>query len=150
MDTDTPHPMVSGTDMFSLLSGDNAELLANPFELFAQIRSMSAIVPFPFPLTGPDNQVWMVTRMEEAVQVLKDHARFTVNPASIGIAHPFGGHTTETAETPTFFTSQTMLTVDEPDHRRLRLLVSKAFTPRYIEGLRPRVQEIADSLLDQV
>jgi cytochrome P450 len=43
-----------------------------------------------------------------------------------------------------------MLSVDDPDHRRLRLLVSKAFTPRYIEGLRPRVQEIADELLDRV
>lgn len=43
-----------------------------------------------------------------------------------------------------------MLTVDEPDHRRLRMLVSKVFTPRYIEGLRPRVQQIADELLDRV
>lgn len=58
--------------------------------------------------------------------------------------------TTEAADAPTFFTSKTMLTVDEPDHRRLRLLVAKAFTPRYIEGLRPRVQQIADKLLDRV
>src|SRR5262249_38325711 len=36
------------------------------------------------------------------------------------------------------------------DHRRLRLLVSKAFTPRYIESLRPRVQQMADDLLDRV
>jgi cytochrome P450 len=43
-----------------------------------------------------------------------------------------------------------MLSVDEPGHRRLRSLVSKAFTPRYIESLRPRIQEIADELLDEV
>ena len=43
-----------------------------------------------------------------------------------------------------------MNSVDEPDHRRLRTLVSKAFTPRYMESLRPRVQEIADELLDRV
>ena len=43
-----------------------------------------------------------------------------------------------------------MLFVDEPDHRRLRGLVSKAFTPRFMESLRPRVQEIADELLDRV
>jgi cytochrome P450 len=43
-----------------------------------------------------------------------------------------------------------MLRVDEPDHRRLRGLVSKAFTPRYIAGLRPRVQELAGELLDRV
>jgi cytochrome P450 len=39
---------------------------------------------------------------------------------------------------------------DPPDHTRLRRLVSKAFTPRMIEQLRPRIQAIADALLDAV
>jgi cytochrome P450 len=39
---------------------------------------------------------------------------------------------------------------DPPDHTRLRRLVSKAFTPRMVEQLRPRVQAIADALLDAV
>ena len=43
-----------------------------------------------------------------------------------------------------------MISVDDPDHKRLRGLVSKAFTPRYIEGLRPHIQQIADELLDRV
>ncbi|PDZ08426.1 cytochrome P450 [Bacillus pseudomycoides] len=43
-----------------------------------------------------------------------------------------------------------MLTVDPPDHTRLRRLVSKAFTPRIIENLHPRIQQIADELLDAV
>jgi cytochrome P450 PksS len=43
-----------------------------------------------------------------------------------------------------------MLTVDPPDHTRLRNLVSKAFTPRMIEQLRPRIQEMTDELLDAV
>ncbi len=37
---------------------------------------------------------------------------------------------------------------DPPDHTRLRGLVQKAFTPRVIEGLRPRLEEICDGLLD--
>ncbi|HTT85935.1 MAG TPA: cytochrome P450 [Acidimicrobiales bacterium] len=37
---------------------------------------------------------------------------------------------------------------DPPDHTRLRGLVQKAFTPRVVEGLRPRIQEICDELLD--
>ncbi|MCI3950023.1 MAG: cytochrome [Acidimicrobiales bacterium] len=40
------------------------------------------------------------------------------------------------------------LFLDPPDHTRLRRLVTKAFTPRTIERLRPRVQELVDDLLD--
>lgn len=43
-----------------------------------------------------------------------------------------------------------MLFKDGVDHERLRGLVSKAFTPRMIEGLRPRIQQVAEELLDAV
>ncbi|MEU5700627.1 cytochrome P450 family protein [Streptomyces aurantiacus] len=41
-----------------------------------------------------------------------------------------------------------MLMSDPPDHTRLRRLVAKEFTPRRVDTLAPRVQEIADELLD--
>src|SRR5207245_1161220 len=40
------------------------------------------------------------------------------------------------------------LFLDPPDHTRLRGLVSKAFTPKYVENLRPRVEQLVDQLLD--
>lgn len=40
-----------------------------------------------------------------------------------------------------------MLFVDPPDHTRLRSLVTRAFTPRVVEGMRPRIEAIADDLL---
>jgi cytochrome P450 len=43
-----------------------------------------------------------------------------------------------------------MLTSDPPEHTRLRRLVSKAFTPRAVENLRPRIQSIVDGILDDV
>ncbi|MGW0881921.1 cytochrome P450 family protein [Streptomyces sp. NPDC002671] len=48
----------------------------------------------------------------------------------------------------TFATVQGMTTADGADHRRLRSLVSRAFTPRRVEELRPRVEELTASLLD--
>ncbi|MEU9701189.1 cytochrome P450 [Streptomyces sp. NPDC047981] len=41
-----------------------------------------------------------------------------------------------------------MLTADPPEHTRLRKLVSRAFVPRRMELLRPRIQEITDELID--
>ncbi|MFD6530506.1 cytochrome P450 [Streptomyces sp. NPDC060184] len=48
----------------------------------------------------------------------------------------------------TFATVQGMTTADGADHRRLRSLMSKAFTPRRVEELRPRIEALTTSLLD--
>jgi cytochrome P450 len=134
---------------FSLFTGEHA---ADPFPLFARLRSIGAVVPLSPPVEGGRTRAWAVTRMEEAVQVLRDSGRFTVDPRSAEADLPFGRAASADRGGGTGFFTQggSMLSVDEPDHRRLRGLVSRAFTPRYMEGLRPRVQEIADELLDQV
>jgi cytochrome P450 len=43
-----------------------------------------------------------------------------------------------------------MLNSDPPDHTRLRKLVTKAFTPRRVAALRPRIEEITAGLLDEM
>jgi cytochrome P450 len=43
-----------------------------------------------------------------------------------------------------------ILVMDPPDHTRLRTLVAKAFTVRRVEKLRPRVRELAESLVDDM
>ncbi|HET8844212.1 MAG TPA: cytochrome P450 [Ktedonobacteraceae bacterium] len=145
---DMPEEINSMQAAFSLFGGEHS---GNPFPLLAQMRTMGAVLPVPFPLLGADRQVWMVTRLEEAVRILKDPEHFTVDSSAVGAPGFFGQQASDQSESAVFLTSRnSMLTVDEPDHRRLRLLVSKAFTPRYMESLRPRVQAIADTLLDQV
>jgi len=46
--------------------------------------------------------------------------------------------------------TKAILNIDPPDHTRLRKLVSKAFTPRTIERLRPQVQQLVDTMLDRI
>src|SRR3954468_9606839 len=43
-----------------------------------------------------------------------------------------------------------MLVVEPPDHTRYRKLVSKVFTPRAVEALRPQIEAIAEELLDRM
>lgn len=138
---------------FSLFSGEGGGLPQNLFPLFAQLRSKGPVVRVPFPIGGKNLEAWMVVRMDEIVKVLKDHEHFTVDPTSINgksvIRDNLAGET-EQSSSSTFFTAKSMLFVDNPDHQRLRSLVSKSFTPKFMESLRPRVQEIADELLDAV
>jgi cytochrome P450 len=138
----TPPP---GASPFRFFDG---QFVANPFPMFAQMRSMGAVVQVPLPFGDGTHKAWMVTRMEEAVQVLKDK-RFTVDRSVIDSDNSFRQRA-EQAGNPPRFIDNSMISVDEPDHRRLRGLVSKAFTPKYISSLRPSIQHIADELLDKV
>jgi len=55
----------------------------------------------------------------------------------------------ETSAVPVFMDNAVLLK-DPPDHTRLRSLMSKAFTPRAIEALRPHIQALVDKMLDDV
>jgi cytochrome P450 len=127
-----------------------AAFVADPFPLFAQARAAGPLTPLPGAFSLPGQTVWLVTRWEEAVQALKDDARFTVDPSRIGAGAPRMQRPESGRAGRGFFGGRSMISVDEPDHRRLRSLVSRAFTPRYIESLRPRVEALADALLDRV
>ncbi len=148
-----PSSRNADTAIFSLFSGDNPAVIADPFPTVAQLRAMGPVVRLPFPLYGL-GQGWVITRMDEVVQVLRDHERFTVDPRSLGGQDRFAAWQASEPDAqaaPTsFFGETSMLRVDEPDHRRLRSLVSKVFTPRYMESLRPQVQELSDALIDRV
>ena len=124
------------------------EMLNNPLPLFAQLRSMGAVVPAPFSTSG-QRKVWMVTRMEEALQVLKDSESFAIGRAEGNAQPQRKEETAQTASAPLTI-SNSMLNMDGLDHKRLRGLVSKVFTPKYIQNLRPNIQQIADTLIDRV
>jgi len=86
---------------------------------------------------------WFLTRHEDVRSVLRDKVLWSDprRAAADDFARMFA---TEDGSEPS------MLFMDDPGHRRLRGLVNKAFTPKAVETMRPRVREIAESLLDGI
>jgi cytochrome P450 len=117
---------------------------AETYATFARMRDQDPVLCQP----GIDGEtpIWFVTRYEDAEAVLLDDERFVRDPRLALSSEQLAG------ELPPFvpFIDSNMLNRDGDDHRRLRRLVSKVFTPRIVERLRPRIQEIADTLIDRV
>lgn len=136
--------MASGARKYDLYSQD---FFADAYATFAEMRERDPVFCQP----GLDGQtpIWWITRYEDAEAVLLDDERFVRDPRLALPPEQLAEFEAGFPEALAFVESH-MLNRDGGDHRRLRRLVSKAFTPRMIEGLRPRIQEIADELLDSV
>jgi cytochrome P450 len=115
---------------------DDPRFKANPYPVYARLRTEAPVFRTRPAFWLP--AIWVITRYDDVVRILKD-PRFSKDyiqkypwiPPSIRAMF------------------RNLLTIDPPDHTRLRSLVQKAFTPRLIEGLRDRIQGICDDLLDR-
>ncbi|MDE0334402.1 MAG: cytochrome P450 [Defluviicoccus sp.] len=86
---------------------------------------------------------WMFARHADVDAILRDHRNFSSDPRK-GTLSP-----RQQAMLPAQ-DEFTMLFLDPPDHRRLRALVNKAFTPRAVEALEPRIRDTLAALLDDI
>jgi cytochrome P450 len=120
---------------------------ANTYSTFAQMRAEDPV--FCQPGIDGETMLWFVTRHDDAVAVLLDDERFVRDPELALTPDELVALRTGMPEGLAFIDTH-MLNKDGEDHRRLRRLVTKAFTPRMVEQLRPRIQEIADELIDAV
>ena len=120
----------------------------DPYRQFALLREHD---PVHESLAGP----WMLFRYEDVNRLLRDSSLSVEEDRSTRVgprAEIFERILAESAngEERRERGSRAMLNLDPPDHTRLRRLVSKAFTPRMIEGLRPLVGRLVDEHLDAV
>ncbi|MEU7262061.1 cytochrome P450 [Streptomyces rimosus] len=127
------------------------ELLDDPYAGYGKLREQGALVRGRF---LDDSPVWFVTRFDVVREVMRD-PRFINNPSRLP------GRTEKDPRAQLIelfgipdhmapYLLDTILTSDPPDHTRLRRLVSRAFTARRIQDLRPRVEAITDELLDRL
>jgi len=94
---------------------------------------------------------WVLSRHADCMAMLH-HQRSSSDARNSSAFAAFAGEMSEqdAAELEQMRRLRPFLFMDPPDHTRLRGLVAKAFTPRVVEQLRPRVVELVDELLDRV
>lgn len=117
------------------------EYFRDPAAVIARLRGMGPLVEIRFPIVG---KVWITTTHEITAQVLKDSQTFTLRRGGtvagvrwwmLGIVRTLANN---------------MLTMDEPDHTRLRQIVDEAFRRRAVLDLEPRIRAIADGLANEL
>lgn len=105
-------------------------VIRDPYALFRRLREAS-------PFAVLDDKLLVFGRYEHCSAILRD-PRVSSQREQSALAPP-----TERERTRSF------LSLDPPDHTRLRRLVSKAFSPRVVATLAPRIEQITDDLLNE-
>jgi cytochrome P450 PksS len=116
--------------------------LRDPPKAIATLRMSGPVVATRFPLIG---DVWITTTHDATAQILKDGATFTLRREDGDVA---GLRWWMPRYVRTI--ANNMLTMDEPDHTRLRSIVDEAFRRRAIVAMEPRIRAIADGLADEL
>jgi cytochrome P450 len=115
----------------------------NPFDVLELARREQPV------FHAPALNLWVVTRHDDVLAVLKDHRTFSSSGAlkSSSTAHP-----PEVLEVLAEGYPQMpyIIELDPPLHDRIRGLVARAFTPRRINELEPRIAAIAKQLIDEL
>lgn len=106
------------------------EVHADPYPTYRRMREED---PVHF---NTWSGIWFLTRHADCLQFLKD-PRFSAERRRAE------GYTPPQRDI-----HPSILTLDPPDHTRLRNLVNRAFTPRMVEGLAPRIERLVGELLD--
>ncbi len=114
-----------------------AEMAQDPYPTYAKLRARDPVHRSRL------MNAWVFTRYADVDAVLRDHRRFSSDPRKRTAARR------QQASLPSV-EEPSMLFLDPPDHTRLRALVNKAFTPRAVAALEPRIREIMTTLLDAV
>ncbi len=132
---------MTNTPQYDLYSQDFSR---HAYQILTTLRQNQPFLQQP----GLDGHtpIWYISRYEDVIAMLRDDRHFSLDMQKVmaperdqdkgqGVMDMVNNH---------------LLTKDGEDHVRLRALVSQAFSRRRINELRPRIQAIADTLLDQV
>jgi cytochrome P450 len=125
--------MTTAPNLADLMSLADPAVITDPYPLYERMREAS-------PFSELDGNLIVFGRYEDCSRILRDPRSSSQRDRS-AIAME---------ESPRQGRARSFLSLDPPDHTRLRRLVSKAFTTRTVAGLAPRITELTNDLLDRV
>ena len=100
---------------------------ANPYPTYAWLRENAPV----YPVAGSPVPMFVVSRHEDIKNIMRDHRNYASN---LGMDVPI----------------MSMVMMDAPDHPRLRGTINRAFVPRNIQLLAPRIEKIASELAERI
>ena len=120
------------------------EFRVNPYPIYHRLRSENPICRWS--ISGQ----WVLTRYEDVKTILRDRRVYSADRSKLiseksKYLQKQGKNLHALADA----TNNFLFYMNPPDHTRLRRLVSQAFSPVVIEGMRPQIQTIVDQLLDK-
>ena len=128
--------------MTSRVDFTSQDYFRNPGASLERLRSLGPVVEVRFPIIG---KVWATTTQAMADRVLKDTTTFAMRRDDGEVA---GMRWWMPGIIKTFATS--MVSMDEPDHRRLRDIVDEAFRRRAVLDMEPQIQATAAELASEL
>lgn len=107
------------------------EFQADPYATYAELREHD-------PVSHQEAfNAWTISRYDDVSYVLKNPQLFSSSALGMGM----GVSASQ---------SRSIIGTDPPEHTKMRNLVNRAFTPRMVADMEPRIREIARELLDRV
>jgi cytochrome P450 len=142
-DPETIDPQAAATDAEPLFNPFAPGFTDDPYPQYSAVRAQSPVYQHPFGF-------WLLTRYADVSWLLREPG-MSVEDSKVAPDSPLQQLRAATyGDYAAPVDGLSMLDRDPPDHTRLRKLVSKAFTPRAIEALRPRITELVDGMLDEI
>ena len=124
---------------------EKAAFKRDPWSTFAQMRAAGPVIPLKMAFVG---RTWVTTTHASTQALVKDNALFVQEGRHAGKPNVVAGFRWWMPRS-LMAVANSMLQKDEPDHRRLRQLVDKAFARRDVLAMRGNIDRIADDLLDR-
>ncbi len=118
-----------------------SDFMRNPAPVIAELHAIGDVVETRIPIVG---RVWIAVSHEMAGRVLKEQDNFSIRRDGkiAGLQWWMPGIFRALAHN--------MLTVDEPDHKRLRSIVDEAFRRQAILDMEPHIDEIAEKMAKEL